>query len=230
MTTGDSTHVQFNSLQSFWPGLQVLVGDIEMAKQTHTAFLGVWKKYNVLPERYFFYSQMVHPTEKYYPLRPELIESTFFLYRATGDPEFLETGRYFYQSLMNVTKVEHGFCSVKNVETQELEDRMNSFFLAETCKYLYLLFDHENFLHKGNYLFSTEGHLFPIWEKQANIIRPEAEHTLMCMVPGYSKTANCHMEDTNPTTHTCRRDSECGLNEDCVKRKCSNFGFCFTPL
>lgn len=42
-----------------------------------------------------------------------------------------------------------------------LEDRMTSFFLAETCKYLFLLFDHDNFVRQGNYVFSTEGHIFP---------------------------------------------------------------------
>ncbi|KAK2426985.1 Glycosyl hydrolase family 47 protein [Trifolium repens] len=31
----------FNSLQAFWPGLQVLAGDINPAIRTHTAFLSV---------------------------------------------------------------------------------------------------------------------------------------------------------------------------------------------
>jgi hypothetical protein len=60
-----------------------------------------------------------------------------------------------------------GFASVQNVESGMLEDRMNSFFLAETCKYLYLLFDPDNaVLHSDaagdDYIFTTEGHLFPV--------------------------------------------------------------------
>merc|ERR1712228_533859 len=52
--------------------------------------------------------------------------------------------------------------SIRNVGTKKLEDRMTSFFLSETCKYLYLIFDDNNFAHSSNYLFSTEGHLFPL--------------------------------------------------------------------
>lgn len=41
-------------------------------------------------------------------------------------------------------------------QSHELGDRMESFFLAETLKYLYLLVDDNNFIHKGEYIFSTE--------------------------------------------------------------------------
>jgi len=39
---------------------------------------------------------------------------------------------------------------------------MESFFLSETLKYLYLLFERDNFVNRGSYIFSTEGHLFPM--------------------------------------------------------------------
>jgi hypothetical protein len=60
-----------------------------------------------------------------------------------------------------------GYAGVVDVETGELEDHMNSFFLAETLKYLYLLFDDgSNFVHSGargrRYLFNTEGHVLPV--------------------------------------------------------------------
>lgn len=45
---------------------------------------------------------------------------------------------------------------VSNVETKELSDSMETFFLAETLKYLFLLFDRDNFIHKGDFTFSTE--------------------------------------------------------------------------
>ncbi len=68
------------------------------------------------------------------------------------------------QSLNNITKVECGYATVHDVETKTLEDRQESFFLSETCKYLYLLFDKDNPVNKfsENYLFTTEGHVFPI--------------------------------------------------------------------
>ena len=54
------------------------------------------------------------------------------------------------------------------MEDKSLEDRQESFFLSETCKYLYLLFDTENPIHgkEGEkFLFTTEGHIFPISSK-----------------------------------------------------------------
>uniref|UniRef100_M1C9P5 Alpha-1,2-Mannosidase n=1 Tax=Solanum tuberosum TaxID=4113 RepID=M1C9P5_SOLTU len=54
MRTGTATYWQLTSLQAFWPGLQVLVGDIEAANSSHREFFKVWKKYGVLPERTLF--------------------------------------------------------------------------------------------------------------------------------------------------------------------------------
>ena len=45
------------------------------------------------------------------------------------------------------TRTPCGYATVKNVRDHSLADRMESFFLAETTKYLYLLFDPNNFLH-----------------------------------------------------------------------------------
>lgn len=104
-----------------------------------------------------------HPSENYYPLRPELMESTYFSYLANGDPRFLSMGKQMIENLNSFARVEHGFAGIKNVKEKTHDDKMHSFFLAETCKYLYLLFDDDNFVHNtGNWLFTTEGHLFPV--------------------------------------------------------------------
>ncbi|KAJ6977431.1 alpha-mannosidase I MNS5 isoform X2 [Populus alba] len=134
MRTGKATYWQLTSLQAFWPGLQVLVGDIEAANSSHREFVHVWKKFGVLPERYLLDHQMVHPTEKYYPLRPELAESTFYLYQATKDPWYIEVGEAIVDSLNLYTKVEGGFASIRDVTTMQTEDHQHSFFLAETKK------------------------------------------------------------------------------------------------
>jgi len=51
-----------------------------------------------------------------------------------------------------------------SVLTTDKEDRMESFFLSETTKYLFLLFDDDNVLHTTmkDHIFTTEGHVFPI--------------------------------------------------------------------
>ncbi|KHJ98081.1 hypothetical protein OESDEN_01942 [Oesophagostomum dentatum] len=73
-------------------------------------------------------------------------------------------------SLNSKTRVKCGFATVHNVDDGSLEDRMESFFLAETMKYLYLLFDEQNpvNIHQERLLFTTEGHIVPILHKFRN--------------------------------------------------------------
>jgi hypothetical protein len=59
-------------------------------------------------------------------------------------------------SLNGATRVPGGFAAVKDVKNPRvLEDRMASYFLAETCKYLFLLFDEDNFVHSRDIIFTT---------------------------------------------------------------------------
>ncbi|KAJ1471364.1 glycosyl hydrolase family 47-domain-containing protein, partial [Baffinella frigidus] len=95
--------------------------------------------------------------QRSYPLRPELVESTLYLSRATGDPHFFDVGRDMLHSLER-TKVECGHASVADVETMAFKDQMDSYFLSETVKYLYLLFSPGHWALSGRYVFSTEGH------------------------------------------------------------------------
>lgn len=63
-------------------GMQVLAGDVRPAADSFRAFFGVWERFGLLPERYLYGGGgALHPTEQYYPLRPELIESAFYLYQ-----------------------------------------------------------------------------------------------------------------------------------------------------
>ncbi|KAL9410733.1 hypothetical protein AB3S75_044500 [Citrus x aurantiifolia] len=157
----------FNSLQAFWPGLQVLAGDIDPAVRTHAAFFSVWKRYGFTPEGFNLATLTVQQGQKSYPLRPELIESTFLLYKATRDPRYLDAGRDMVASLQYGTRCPCGYCHISDVEFHKKEDHMESFFLAETVKYLWLLFDlavgPDNLVENGpyKYIFSTEGHLLP---------------------------------------------------------------------
>ncbi|KAL3649050.1 Alpha-mannosidase I mns4 [Castilleja foliolosa] len=157
----------FNSLQAFWPGLQVLAGDIEPAIRTHAAFFSVWKRYGFTPEGFNLATFNVQQGQKSYPLRPELIESTYWLYKATRNPIYLDAGRDMLASLQYAARCTCGYCHISDVEFHQQEDHMESFFLAETVKYLWLLFDlaagPDNLVENGpyKYIFSTEGHLLP---------------------------------------------------------------------
>ena len=71
----------------------MLAGDVEAAAVTHERFMSVWRRYGVFPERFLYKENALHPTEKYYPLRPELAESTAMLFMATGETHFQEAGK-----------------------------------------------------------------------------------------------------------------------------------------
>ena len=162
MTTGQVAHLQFNSLQAFWPGLQAQTGALVEAAATQRAFFGLWQRFHALPERYLLATASLHPTERYYPLRPELAESAYFLFQATRHPQYLDMGRDIFLALENRSRVAGGYASLRDVDNGNLDDHMASFFTAETIKYLYLLFDEDNFVHRRQYVLSTEGHLMPL--------------------------------------------------------------------
>ena len=59
--------------------VQVLAGDIEEAICTHAVYYSIWRRYGALPERFDWNTKT--PNVKFYPLRPELVESTYLLYQ-----------------------------------------------------------------------------------------------------------------------------------------------------
>lgn len=165
MSTGSLMSYWIDSLSAFFPGLQVLHGDLEAAIKNHLVFYNIWRRYHALPERFDFYQKTVDLP--YYPLRPEFIESTYHLYMATKDPFYLEVGEMVIEDLNNRTRVPCGFASIGDIRSGRLEDRMESFMLSETLKYLYLLFDADNSINTmdNNCVFTTEGHILGLPKK-----------------------------------------------------------------
>lgn len=93
-----------------------------------------------------------------YPLRPEIMESAYYLYYFTRDPRYLEMGRTFFDALVKHCRTDAGYAALRNVETKAKRDNMESFFLAETLKYLYLLFSPPEKLDLKKSVFNTEAH------------------------------------------------------------------------
>uniref|UniRef100_A0A8C4YFS8 alpha-1,2-Mannosidase n=1 Tax=Gopherus evgoodei TaxID=1825980 RepID=A0A8C4YFS8_9SAUR len=150
-----------DSLLAFFPGLQVLRGDLKPAIETHEMLYQVTKQHKFLPEA-FTSDFAVYWAQ--HPLRPEFAESTYFLYKATRDPYYLQVGKSIVESLNEYARVACGFAAVQDVRTGRHEDRMDSFFLAEMFKYLYLLFSEKRDLPLDidDYIFTTEAHLLPL--------------------------------------------------------------------
>uniref|UniRef100_A0A0M3K2W4 alpha-1,2-Mannosidase n=1 Tax=Anisakis simplex TaxID=6269 RepID=A0A0M3K2W4_ANISI len=162
MRDGSMLNTWIDALQASFAAVQVLNGDLDEAICFHALYYSIWKRFDALPERYNWHLKM--PEVLFYPLRPELAESTYMLYRATQNPFYLHVGRDILQSLNTFTRVKCGYATVHNVLDKSLEDRMESFFLSETTKYLFLLFDIDNAVnrHEERILFTTEGHIIPI--------------------------------------------------------------------
>ncbi|PPQ65611.1 hypothetical protein CVT24_011820 [Panaeolus cyanescens] len=101
-----------------------------------------------------------------YILRPETIESLFIAYRLTGDNKYREAGWKIFQSIEKYCKVEDGgYSSILNtdhVNTIKM-DKMETFFLSETLKYLYLLFTDSSVIPLSKYVFNTEAHPIPVF-------------------------------------------------------------------
>jgi mannosyl-oligosaccharide alpha-1,2-mannosidase len=95
-------------------------------------------------------------------LRPETAESLFYLYRLTGDSKWRDLGKQIFHAIVKHAKTSGGFASVKNVHRVPTEklDEMQSFVMAETFKYLYLLFSPAEVLDLDKFVLNTEGHPF----------------------------------------------------------------------
>ncbi|KAG8215918.1 glycoside hydrolase family 47 protein [Butyriboletus roseoflavus] len=101
-----------------------------------------------------------------YYLRPETIESLYILWRTTGDVKWRHRGWHIFRAIERYAKTYSGYTSVEYVHTEHPTriDSMPSYFLAETLKYLYLLFSDEDPLPLEKWVFNTEAHALPVFE------------------------------------------------------------------
>ncbi|KAM0495253.1 hypothetical protein ACHAP8_008099 [Fusarium lateritium] len=113
----------------------------------------VVKKHN-LPEG------MIDVSDPRYILRPEAIESIFVMYRTTGDAQWLEKAWTMFETIEKVTRTEIAASAIDDVTKAEPTkmDSMESFWLAETLKYFYLIFSDFDVISLDEWVFNTEAH------------------------------------------------------------------------
>jgi hypothetical protein len=156
MTTGKRTATTFGALHAFLPAVLALSGDLSRARQLEASCFTMWTLYGIEPELIDYRTMKV--LNPGYALRPEIVESACVLHRLGGDPADLLMGRRFFRDLVASCRTDAGYTTLKSVVTRERGDLQHSFFLAETLKYLYLLFRPDPSLAGSDVVFNTEAH------------------------------------------------------------------------
>jgi mannosidase alpha-like ER degradation enhancer 2 len=156
MNTGQRTHSTYGALDAFFPALLALAGDLPRARRLQDSGFKMWQLHGIEPEVIDY--QTLTATAFTYHLRPEIVESTCYLYHFTRDQSYRQMGETIFNDFVKHCRVETGYAALQNVITKEKRDEMESFALAETFKYFYLLFASGDTLDFGKIVFNTEAH------------------------------------------------------------------------
>ncbi|HJR61840.1 MAG TPA: glycoside hydrolase family 47 protein [Vicinamibacterales bacterium] len=155
MSTGARTGTTFGSLHAFFPGVLAMGGDLDRARRLQDSAFRMWTLHGIEPEALDYRTMTV--TRASYQLRPEIIESAYILAHYTKDAKYLDMGRTMFRDLVAHCRTDAGYTVLQSVVTKEKGDLQHSFLLAETLKYLYLLFAPDA-LDFDHVTFNTEAH------------------------------------------------------------------------
>jgi ER degradation enhancer, mannosidase alpha-like 2 len=156
MNTGKKISTHFGALDAFFPAVLARAGQLESARKLEDSAYKMWTTFGIEPEEIDYSTMKI--SSPGYPLRPEVIESAYYLLFYTKDTRYTEMGSTFLLSLVRFCKTDAGYAALRNVETRDKSDNMESFFLAETLKYLYLIFAPRQTLDLNKVVFNTEAH------------------------------------------------------------------------
>ena len=156
MNTGKRTATTYGALDAFFPAVLALSGDLPYARSLQQSSFAMWNKHGIEPEKFDYVKNEV--VSAGYPLRPEIVESTYFLYHFTRDPAHLRMGETMWKDFVKHCRTDEAYAALKSVVTKEKNDSMQSFLFAETFKYFYLLFEPRTKLDFDRVIFNTEAH------------------------------------------------------------------------
>ena len=156
-------------------GNEQAVEDLELAGQLATTFATVYKtmKSGVMAEQMKYNARnpakdkdfWVHVDE--YILRPESVESVYLMWKFTGLQKYRDYAWEMFKGINRSCRVPGGFAAITGVDSDRVRhrDSMESFFLAETLKYLYLIFSDSSLISPTEWVFNTEAHPVRMWDK-----------------------------------------------------------------
>jgi ER degradation enhancer, mannosidase alpha-like 2 len=172
MNSGKRAATTYGALDAFFPAVLILANDPDRARLLQESSFKMWMKHSIEPEEFNYRTMEV--TAAGYPLRPEIVESAYYLYhfavkdaRRTYHPEphkrldanhYQEMGEAMWRDFMKYCRTDEGYATLKSVVTKEKSDSMQSFLFAETFKYFYLLFAPPRTLNFDKVIFNTEAH------------------------------------------------------------------------
>ena len=120
------------------------------------------------PDSAVFGANGITPGDNKYILRPETVETYFYLWRVTRNPKYRDWGFDMIKACDKALRVEGGGYSgthnVNSLGSGSLNDQMESFWMAETLKYLYLLASDDSVLDIDKWVFNTEAHPLRVME------------------------------------------------------------------
>jgi len=155
MNSGVRRATTYGALDAFFPAVLALSGDLKRAKRLQDSSFRMWNEAGIEPEEFDYRARKI--TSPGYPLRPEIVESTYYLYHYTKDSKYMLMGEKLWRDFVEHCRTEEAYAALKNVQTKEKADSMQSFLFAETFKYFYLLFSPET-LDFDKVIFNTEAH------------------------------------------------------------------------
>lgn len=136
------------------------------AEITHTCHESYLKMPTGLGPEAFGFDSPNEPTavDRYYILRPEVVESYFYLWRMTKDQKYRDWAWEAVQALEKHCRTPDGYSGIRDVSSPNpgQDDVQQSFFFAETLKYLFLIFSDDDVMPLDKYVFNTEAHPFLI--------------------------------------------------------------------
>jgi hypothetical protein len=156
MQTGKRTETTYGALDAFFPALLALSGDLERARRLQASSLKMWNLHSIEPETLDYKTMRVVAGS--YHLRPEIVESTYYLYHYTRNPQYRQMGEKMFDDFVKYCRTDSGYAALADAISKRQLDEMESFVLAETFKYFYLLFAPPETLQFDKVIFNTEAH------------------------------------------------------------------------
>ncbi|HKV97584.1 MAG TPA: glycoside hydrolase family 47 protein [Gammaproteobacteria bacterium] len=156
MYTGKRTATEYGALDAYFPAELVLSGDLVQARRLQASSFRMWNLYSIEPDTLNYRTMQIVDPE--YPLRPEIVESTYYLYHYTRDPYYRLMGKRMFDEFVKYCRTNDGYAALASVITKQKTDAMESYVFAETFKYFYLLFAPPQTLDFNRVIFNTEGH------------------------------------------------------------------------